>query len=116
MPRKARLVEPKVRRRKTAAADPLVEAPTPVAAFTAEEMKYVEKHPDQRFVARSLTPPGVETCFGRKRTITILCGKCDAPRVIATSDAHHCRYCVACKSEAKKAARKAKNSDVTPAG
>jgi len=107
MPRKKATAGPKGRR-KSAAAESQTPVPTPAPAFTPDEQKYVERYPGHRFVAGSLSPPGAETCFGRKRVITILCANCGAERVIATSDIFHCRLCAGCTKAAKKEARKAK--------
>ncbi len=58
-----------------------------------------------------MSTPGDETCFGRKRVITILCASCDTPRVIATSDIFHCRSCPGCTAAARKEARKTKREE-----
>lgn len=107
MPRKKAPAEPKGRRRKPAAAENQTPLPTPAPEFAPDEKKYAERYPGHRFVPGSLSQPGVETCFGRKRVITILCASCDAERVIATSDIFHCRLCAGCAKTAKKEARKA---------
>ncbi len=83
--------------------------------LVAAEAELVRKYPDRKIVRGSLKAAGAVTGFGHKRTLIIRCENCDTERRVATSDVFHVRFCVACKKQARKAKKKAKNG-AQPAG
>jgi hypothetical protein len=82
-------------------------APAQDLALAEAEQALVAKYATVNILQGSLRPGSTEG-FGTKRIVTILCASCNQPRVLATSDLHHCRHCHLCAKADKKAARRAK--------
>ena len=54
----------------------------------------------------SLRGAGERPEYPGKRTVVLLCGRCNRERVLATSDLFHVRYCADCSKAERKAARR----------
>lgn len=96
-------------RRKRATREQTTE-PTPL---TEQEQFLQDKYPVRRIVGGSLMGAGEHPDFLKKRSVEILCERCNSRRRIATSDLFQCGHCSkACKSEAQKESREtAKQAD-----
>jgi hypothetical protein len=72
------------------------------------ERQLVARYPLVNVKLGSLRGAGERPEHPGKRTVVILCGRCNRERVLATSDLFHVRYCESCTKIARKDVRKAK--------
>jgi hypothetical protein len=106
--------EPKKRRRRSKAEQPAPQSePVPAQeppirdpTLVEAEQLLIEKYADVNIQVGSLRAAGERSEFPGKRTVEILCGSCNRPRVLATSDLFHVRHCQDCSKAAKKASKK----------
>jgi hypothetical protein len=77
-------------------------------AMQEAERQLVGKYPLVNIKPGSLRGAGERPDHPGKRTVVILCGRCNRERVLATSDLFAVRFCVSCAKIARKEARKAK--------
>jgi hypothetical protein len=75
-------------------------------AMQKAERQLVAKYPLVNIQPGSLRGAGERSEHPGKRTVVILCGRCNRERVLATSDLFHVRYCESCAKVERKAARK----------
>jgi hypothetical protein len=83
-------------------------APGQDSAIQEAERQLIAKYPLVNIKPGSLRGAGKRPEHPGKRTVVILCGRCNRARVLATSDLFHVRYCESCAKIARKDARKAK--------
>jgi hypothetical protein len=75
-------------------------------AMQEAERQLVAKYPLVNIKPGSLRGAGDRPEHPGKRTVVILCGRCNCERVLATSDLFHVRYCADCSKAERKAARR----------
>jgi hypothetical protein len=68
----------------------------------AAERQLIEKYSLVNIKVGSLRGAGGRPAHPGKRTVIILCGRCNRERVLATSDLFHVRFCPACTKIVRK--------------